>query len=54
MRLFFFVFKGYDPNGDYTYTKAQHYGAEEWILMADENDNTGRRAVVIFANYGKK
>ena len=54
MRNFFFVFKGYDPNGDYTYTKAQHYGAEEWILMADENDNTGRRAVVIFANYGKK
>ena len=22
--------------------------------MADENDNSGRRAVVIFANYGKK
>ncbi len=45
---------GYDPNGDYTYTKGQHYGAEEWRLTADENDTTGRRAVVIFAVYGRK
>ncbi|XP_066910176.1 uncharacterized protein [Clytia hemisphaerica] len=45
---------GYDANGDYTYTKAQHYGAEEWTLKVDESDNTGKRAVVIFAVYGKK
>jgi hypothetical protein len=45
---------GYDPNGDYIYTKPQHYGAEEWILMTDETDDTGKRAVIIFANYGKK
>ena len=45
---------GYDPNGDYVYTKAQHYGAEEWVLSTDETDDTGRRAVIIFANYGKK
>ncbi|XP_065054664.1 uncharacterized protein LOC135683358 isoform X2 [Rhopilema esculentum] len=45
---------GYDPNGDYIYTKAQHYGAEEWKLIADESMSTGERAVVIFANYGKK
>ena len=49
-----FVFVGYDPNGDYIYTKAQHYGAEEWLLKADEQSSDGRRAVVIFANYGKK
>lgn len=45
---------GYDPNGDYVYTKAQHYGAEEWIMTTNHDDDTGRRAVVIFANYGKK
>lgn len=45
---------GYDPNGDFIYTKPDHYGAEEWILMTDETDDTGRRAVVIFANYGKR
>jgi len=45
---------GYDPNGDYIYTKPDHYGAEEWLLMTDENDDTGKRAVIIFANYGKK
>jgi len=45
---------GYDPNGDYIYTKGQHYGAEEWILKADEKSTDGRRAVVLFANYGKK
>jgi len=45
---------GYDPNGDYVYTKGQHYGAEEWDLIADERSSTGERAVVIFARYGKK
>lgn len=45
---------GYDPNGDYIYTKAQHYGAEEWILKADDQSTDGRRAVVLFANFGKK
>ncbi|KAM7438077.1 hypothetical protein ABFA07_012383 [Porites harrisoni] len=45
---------GYDPNGDYIYTKGQHYGAEEWILKADEQSTDGRRAVVLFANFGKK
>ena len=45
---------GYDPNGDYIYTKGQHYGAEEWSLVNDETDYSGRRAVVLFANYGKK
>ena len=45
---------GYDPNGDYVYTKGQHYGAEEWTLMTDETDDTGRRAVVIWAVFGKK
>ena len=45
---------GYDPNGDYIYTKAQHYGAEEWILKADEQSSDGRRGVVLFANFGKK
>lgn len=50
----FFRPTGYDPDGDYTYTKAQHYGAEEWLLQSDSTDDTGKRAVVIFANYGKK
>lgn len=45
---------GYDQNGDYTYTKAQHYGAEEWKLIADDRNSTGERAVVIFAIHGKK
>lgn len=45
---------GYDPNGDYIYTKAQHYGAEEWILKADDQSTDGQRAVVLFANFGKK
>eukprot|EP01137_Pigoraptor_chileana_P000573 Opistho-2@36966 len=45
---------GFDPNGDYVYTKSQHYGAEEWILTADETTSSGERSVVIFANYGKK
>lgn len=45
---------GYDANGDYTYTKAQHYGAEEWTLMADDQSTSGERTVVLFANYGKK
>ena len=45
---------GYDPNGDYIYTKVQHYGAEEWQLISDESSADGRRTVVIFANYGKK
>ena len=48
------LFSGYDPDGDYTYTKSQHYGAEEWILKVDETDDSGKRAVVIFASYGKK
>jgi len=45
---------GYDPNGDFVYTKPDHYGAEEWLLQTDESDDTGRRAVVLFANYGKR
>ena len=45
---------GYNPNGDYIYTKAQHYGAEEWILQSNNTDDTSSRAIVIFANYGKK
>ncbi|CAD5124205.1 unnamed protein product [Dimorphilus gyrociliatus] len=45
---------GYDPNGNYIYTKGQHYGAEEWQLIADETSTNGERAVIIFANYGKK
>lgn len=45
---------GYDPNGDYIYTKAQHYGAEEWILKADEQSTDGRRAVVLHAKFGNK
>ena len=53
-RICFSPFIGYDPNGDYTYTKAQHYGAEEWKLIADDTMSTGERAVVIFANFGKK
>lgn len=52
--FYFFSFTGYDPNGDYIYTKGQHYGAEEWILKADEQSTDGRRAVVLFANFGKK
>jgi len=47
-------YMGYDPNGDYIYTKEQHYGAEEWKLISDESSADGRRTVVIFANYGKK
>ena len=49
-----YLLTGYDPNGDYIYTKAQHYGAEEWILKADDQSTDGRRAVVLFANFGKK
>ena len=45
---------GYDPNGDYLYTKAQNYGAEEWSLHVDDTDTSGRRAVVIYAEFGKK
>lgn len=45
---------GYDPNGDYVYTKSEHFGAEEWKLMNDDTDDTGKRAVIIFADYGKK
>ncbi|CAH1775336.1 unnamed protein product [Owenia fusiformis] len=45
---------GYDPNGDYIYTKGQHYGAEEWNIIADETCSTGERSVVLFAAYGKK
>ena len=52
--FYFFSSTGYDPNGDYIYTKGQHYGAEEWILKADEQSTDGRRAVVLFANFGKK
>ena len=54
MKQFSFSCTGYDPDGDYTYTKAQHYGAEEWTLKTDETDQSGKRAVVIFACYGKK
>ena len=47
----------YDPNvgmdGSYIYTKAQHYGAEEWILKADDQSTDGQRAVVLWNNYGK-
>ena len=42
---------GYDPDGDCVYTKAQHHGAEEWILSTDEADDTGKRAVIFFSNY---
>uniref|UniRef100_A0A1I8GCP2 TIR domain-containing protein n=3 Tax=Macrostomum lignano TaxID=282301 RepID=A0A1I8GCP2_9PLAT len=45
---------GYDPNGDYIYTKGQHYGAEEWLLISDEESTDGRRAVVIFAKFGQR
>ncbi|XP_062373478.1 uncharacterized protein LOC134061734 [Sardina pilchardus] len=38
---------GFDPNGDYVYTKANPYGAEEWLLMVDESDHSHERAVVI-------
>lgn len=44
---------GYDPNGDYIYTKPDHYRAEDWKLITDDSDDTGKRAVVIFADYGK-
>ena len=54
LRNLLWIFSGYDPNGDYIYTKGQHYGAEEWKLIADESMSTGERAVVIFANFGKK
>lgn len=37
------------PMEIYVYTEASHYGAEEWLLMADES---GERAVVI-QNYSK-
>ncbi len=47
-------FLGYDPNGDYVYTKGQAYGAENWQLSADEQSEGGDRNVVIFADYGKK
>ena len=47
-------FSGYDPNGDYIYTKQQHYGAEEWQIIADETSTSGEREIVLFANYGKK
>ncbi|XP_074655014.1 uncharacterized protein LOC141908741 [Tubulanus polymorphus] len=45
---------GYDPNGDYTYTKGQHYGAEEWSVAADTQSSSGEREVVLFALFGKK
>ncbi|KAJ8335643.1 hypothetical protein SKAU_G00389850 [Synaphobranchus kaupii] len=38
---------GYDPNGNYTYTKASPHGAEEWQLLVDETDNSAERAVVV-------
>lgn len=47
-------FLGYDPNGDYIYTKGQAYGAEQWKLIIDENASSGEREIVIFADYGKK
>ena len=50
--FYFFSFTGSD--GGYIYTKSQHYGAEEWILKADEQSTDGRRAVVLFSNFGKK
>jgi len=54
-----YFYKNYATNGylgadgSYIYTKAQHYGAEEWKLMADETTSSGERAVVIFNIYGK-
>eukprot|EP01137_Pigoraptor_chileana_P014424 Opistho-2@69029 len=42
---------GYDPNGDYTYAKGQHFGAEEWIVST-KSGVLG--AVVLFANYAQK
>ena len=40
-------------DGSYIYTKAQHYGAEEWILKADVHSTDGRRAVVLWNKFGK-
>lgn len=48
------MFLGYDPNGDYIYTKGQHYGAEQWNLVCDDEGMNGERAVVLFACFGKK
>lgn len=45
---------GHDPNGDYFYTKGQHYGAEEWTIENDDTDSSGRRAVVLKSVFGKK
>lgn len=47
-------FLGYDPNGDYIYTKGQAYGAEQWQLRSDESATDGHRQIVIYADYGKK
>ena len=35
------------------YTKAQHCGAEEWILKADDQSADGQRAVLLWNNFGK-
>ena len=48
------MYLGYDANGDYIYTKSEHYGAEEWNLVAEDTSHNGERAVVIFACYGKR
>lgn len=47
-------FLGYDPNGDYIYTKGQAYGAEQWKLIADEESHSGEREIVIYADYGQR
>ncbi|KAL2098201.1 hypothetical protein ACEWY4_007408 [Coilia grayii] len=45
---------GFDHNGDYVYTKASPYGAEEWLLMVDETDHSYERAVVIKNKHSQK
>lgn len=45
---------GFDSNGDYVYTKATPYGAEEWLLIVDETDHSHKRAVVIKNKHSGK
>ncbi|XP_036372463.1 uncharacterized protein LOC118769463 [Megalops cyprinoides] len=45
---------GFDPDGNYVYTKANPYGAEEWLLMVDESDQSPERAVVIKNRHSQR
>ena len=45
---------GYDPHCDFTYTKSQSYGAEDWQLTKEELSENDECCVVLFANYGEK